>query len=103
MKWYQLEQSKCPAVNAIEIRTQHITSLQKEAILNLPIQFTSLISDTKERINANLKKQLEYGIKTNPGKLEIIKKFQHLRHRKNSDRFWECHDSIYISLNTILN
>lgn len=37
---------------------------------------SSLFSDTEERLNGNLKKQLEYGIKTNPVKLEIIKKFR---------------------------
>lgn len=42
---YQLEKSKWPGVNTIEIRTQHTTSSQKEAIFNVTNQYSPLFSD----------------------------------------------------------
>lgn len=46
----KLKQRACPAVNAIDLRAQHMTASQKEGILKLTRQYPSLFSDPDERL-----------------------------------------------------
>lgn len=46
----KLKQRPCPAVNAIDLRTQHMTASQREGVLKLTHQYPSLFSDPDERL-----------------------------------------------------